>query len=300
MLIGVVAAGLGLAAVALSRADSGPCPSEIRSACPRRTAAGVGSAVGQDRERRVAAIRKRRVPGTTRVAHALALPAAAHIWGGNSSAAYRIADVVITEDVRTGVDLAAARRSNPRLIAFTNPQLAVGKPGSRVGGGFAFTYGRALSGTPDSADNSLGLRPWPGVKDTLSPHPLGRIRPFRASDLGCVQADGIPGFNLARATTARLITQAAFYGWKLGRASRHGFDGIWSDNLVPGNVIHAGWFYGSGCPISDSSWDVGFRTIVNRLRSLTGGRMVGATLRIGRAIRRCWLPPMRRWTRYST
>ena len=193
-------------------------------------------------------------PSTGRV---LRFPAAGHEWGGNSATAMTNFDFVVASDASQGNPNTARANGNPNLIALFGMCFDPFNTDYTKRRCYAFTYGGGLSS-------------FTGVNDTLSPNPQGQIRGFQASDNGCKQTDGLQGFALDKPATADFIKQASYYSWKLGQGPQKGWDGIWSDNLVPGNLIHAGWFYGSPtvCPINESAWDVGFKTITNGLRSL--------------------------------
>jgi hypothetical protein len=96
-----------------------------------------------------------------------------------------------------------------------------------------------------------------------------------------MQVDGLQGFACHKTGTATFIRDAAWYAWKLGTAASRGYNGMWSDNLVPGFLKGAGWFYGSGhavCSGSAAEWDAGLVTICQGLRDrgvpLVGGNVV--------------------------
>ncbi|GIV03979.1 MAG: hypothetical protein KatS3mg015_2809 [Fimbriimonadales bacterium] len=196
----------------------------------------------------------------------LRLPAKFHIWGGNEQAKMAECDLVVAA-FTSNADPRLARQTNPGLIAVANPSLDTWQQDWRLRRGFSWTYGG-------------GLQSWQGVEDSLDPHPQGPIRGFTESDKGCRQADGIQGFALHRPDTARLVAQASFYALKLGRFRERGYDGVWSDNVFPGNLLTAGWVYGScGASISASAWDEGLLSIVRYLRThasplLLGGNVV--------------------------
>lgn len=194
----------------------------------------------------------------------LEYPAAFHIFGGNSQAAFGVCDVVVSSSFGEGNPSVEKNGGNPTLIAVAHGAWDPYNPDFTLRKGHAFTYGSGLSA-------------WPGGTDNLSPSPLGTVRAFNpATDNGCVQSDGLQGFHLDVVDTADMIKRLLWYEWKLRNLS-DAWDGLWSDNLVPGNLIKAGWFYGSSCPIVNAEWDVGFQSICNGLRAL-GVPLVGGNV----------------------
>lgn len=192
-------------------------------------------------------------------------PASCHIWGGNEQAKAAHCDVVIAS-TSAQLDPRLARAANPGLIALTQLALDPFHPDWRQRKGFAWTYGGGLSS-------------WRGGRDDLDPHPQGEIRAFAPTDNGCRQADGLQGFALHRTETSELIARLALYAAKLGRLAERGYDGIWSDNLFPGNLLRAGWAYGScGATIDPAAWDRGIVSICRYLAERLGPIYLGGNV----------------------
>lgn len=204
-------------------------------------------------------------PAPTKLPLALRLPAKFHIWGGNEQAKMAECDLVVCS-FTSSADPRLARETNPGLIALSHPALDPFHPDWTQRKGFAWTYGG-------------GLRWWAGVNDTLEPSAQGPIRGWQETDAGCRQADGLQGFALQRAETADFVARAVVYAYKLGRFAERGYDGIWSDNLFPSDVLAAGWCYGScGASVDRAAWDAGIVTITRRLRSLLGPMILGGNV----------------------
>jgi Hypothetical glycosyl hydrolase family 15 len=194
----------------------------------------------------------------------LRFPAAAHIWGGNSSDAYPICDLVVTGDMITGDTLAAAKQTNPGLIALTDGNLDPENPDWTQRKSFQFTYGGGLIG-------------WPGVNDTLLPSPQGVIRSWQASDRGKMLGGAPVAYDLSQPSTADLVLKALWWSWKNGVLKKNRpFDGMWSDNLFTGNTILADYAC-NNCGVSGAAWDTGFRHVCEGLCAfgvpVVGGNM---------------------------
>lgn len=195
----------------------------------------------------------------------LPLPDRFHVWGGNEQQKMAECGLVVCA-FSSNADPRVARQQNPRLVALSNLSLDPFNADWRQRKGFSWTYGGGIQG-------------WPGVNDSLTPNPQGTIRGWQSSDAGCKQADGLQGFALHRSETADFLARAAFYAWKLGKFAERGYDGVWSDNLFPGDVLSAGWCYGScGAGIDRAAWDAGLVTITRRLRSLGGPMLLGGNV----------------------
>lgn len=181
-------------------------------------------------------------------------PRSAHIWGGNSVQAMATHDIVIASDMSQGVPK-NARVNNPSLRAFAHMGFDPWNTDYTKRRSFGLTYGG-------------GLMSWQGGNDSLQPHPQGAIRAYNAgTDTGC-PAQGATHFRLDRPTTAELVLKASFYGWKIGKGFENGWDGVWSDNLFPGNLLAAGWAFGTcASQISKSAWDAGLLSIFDGLHN---------------------------------
>jgi hypothetical protein len=198
----------------------------------------------------------------------LRFPAAGHKWGGNEQQAIMTHDLVMASTT-SQCDPRTARANNPGLIALMSPAFDPFNSDWTKRKAFAFTYGG-------------GFQSFTGATDSLQPYPQGTLRPFASSDLGCKQdMDGLQGFALHRPETAELMLKSCWYTWKLGKAVERGFNGMWSDNLVPGNLKAAGWFYGSdheSCSGTPAAWDTGLVKIGDGLRDfgvpIVGGNFI--------------------------
>lgn len=197
-------------------------------------------------------------------------PAKYQVFGVSTEDAKDL-DFAITSFV-TDCDPRIARQVNPGLTILSHPAIDPFNPDACFKRGFAWTYGSGLIGGSAGVacrDAGKTFGPFPGANDALAPNPQGQIRSFQTSDIGCTQGDGLKGFALWQPATATLLAQVIFYGWKIGKFHERGFDGVWSDNLIPGNLIHAGWFYGTCAsdPARRAAWDQGLLTIVRHVRS---------------------------------
>lgn len=192
---------------------------------------------------------------------------------------------VNTEDLK-GLDFAVtsfvtdsqpliARQTNPNVIVVSHPQLDPFNADACYKRGHAWTYGSGLlGGYAGSGCVGKTFPAFPGVNDTLAPNPQGQIRAWQASDKGCMQADGLQGYALFSPPTADLLQRVLFYEWKLGKFAERGLNGLWSDNLVPGNYLHAGWFYGA-CATAErrAAWDTNLIALLRYVRAKAGGKL---------------------------
>lgn len=200
------------------------------------------------------------------------LPAKFQVFGLSTEDAKTL-DFAVTSFV-TDVDAHVARQSSPGLVIVSHPSLDPFKPDYCFKRGHAWTYGAGLAGGASGVecrDAGKSLPPWPGVNDTLAPSPQGQIRGWQDSDWGCTQGDNNRGYALFNDPTADFMAKLLFYAWKVGKFSERGYNGLWSDNLVPGNLLHAGWFYGTCADATRrDAWDRNLLKILRHIRSNAG------------------------------
>lgn len=201
------------------------------------------------------------------------LPAKFHIWGGNERTKALECDFVCAS-FASYVDPRVAKQTNPGLVIMAHPNLSPYLGDYCYERGFAWTYGAGLAGGASGVecrDAGKSVPPWPGVSDALAPNPLGAIRGFTNDDWGLMQSDGNRGFAWYKRGTADWFKQVLFYCWKVMKMQERDWDGLWSDNLFPGNLLAASWAYDeAGRTVSAADWDANLVEAARYIREKAG------------------------------
>jgi Hypothetical glycosyl hydrolase family 15 len=210
-------------------------------------------------------------PPPTPVLLGINLPGKFHIWGGNEAEKMLECDLVVASTT-ANADPRIARQTNPGLIALSHPSLDTWNTDWRMRRGFAWTYGVGLEGGSEGGGPSYPS--WPGVNDILTPNPMGTVRGFTSADEYCPRT--ACRYGLQNTSTSSFLSQAIFYAYKLGKFKELGYNGIWSDNLFPSDLIAADYAMGTTCAssVDHAAWDLGLVKITQFLRSQSGDKLL--------------------------